>query len=47
MYGFAQGGWGISENSRVESDNRDKYGVNKTADQKIVCNHSTRGDFSK
>ena len=26
-------GWGIFENSSVESDIRDKYGVNETADQ--------------
>ena len=39
------GGWGIFENRRVESDRRDKYGVNETADQYIVWNHSTRGDF--
>ena len=35
----------ILENSSVEFDNRDKYGVNETADQLIVWNHSTRGDF--
>ena len=27
------GGWGIFENSSVESDIRDKSGVNETADQ--------------
>ena len=27
------GGWGISENSSVESDSRDKSDVNETADQ--------------
>ena len=41
------GGWCIFENSRVESDSRDKYDLNETADQYIVWNHSTRGDFSK
>ena len=41
------GGWGIFDNSSVESDSRDKYGVNETADQQLVWNHSTRGDFSK
>ena len=27
------GGWGILENSNVESDSRDKYYLNETADQ--------------
>ena len=26
------GGWGISEKSSVESDSRDKYDLNETAD---------------
>ena len=33
MYGYAQGGGVISENSSVDSDSRDKYDVNETADQ--------------
>ena len=41
------GGWGIFENSSVESDSRDQSGVNEIADQQIVWNHSTSGDFSK
>ena len=40
-------GWGIFENSCVDSDSREKYGVNEIADQYIVCNHSKRGYFSK
>ena len=39
------GGWGIFENYSVESDREEKSGVNETADQQIVWNHSTRGDF--
>ena len=39
------GGWGFSENSSVESVSRDKSDVNETADQQIVWNHLTRGDF--
>ena len=40
-------GWVILENYSVDSDSRDKYGVNEIADQQIVWDHSTRGDFSK
>ena len=36
------GGWGISENSIVESDSRDKSDVDETADPQIVWNHLTR-----
>ena len=41
------GGWGILENYSVQSDRGDKSGVNETADQQIVWNQSTRGDFLK
>ena len=41
------GGWVIFENYSVQSDSRDKSGVNEAADQQIVFNHSTRGYFSK
>ena len=40
-------GWGIFENISVEYDSRDKSYLNETADQYIVWNHSTWGDFSK
>ena len=33
-------GWGIFENISVDSDSRDKYDVNETADKQIVCIHS-------
>ena len=39
------GGWDIFEDSSVESYIRDKSDLNETADQQIVCNQSTRGDF--
>ena len=39
------GGWGIFENSCVESDSRDKSDLNETADKYILWNHSTRRYF--
>ena len=41
----SKGGGVISENSSAESDIRYKSDLNETADQYIVWNHSTRGDF--
>ena len=41
------GGWDISENISVESDIRYKSDLNETADQYIVWNYSSRGDFYK
>ena len=38
-------GWGIFENSTVESDNRENSDVNETADQQIVWIHSIGVDF--
>ena len=40
-------GWGIFENSSVESDSRDKSDVNETYDQQIVWIHSIRVYFLK
>ena len=38
-------GWGILENSSVESDSMDRSDVNETADQQIVWIQSIRVDF--
>ena len=40
-------GMGYLKNISVESDIRDKSYLNETADQYILLNHATRGDFSK
>ena len=37
--------WGIFKDYSEESDCRDKSDVYETADQYIVWNQSTRGDF--
>ena len=41
------GGWGVSKNSIVDYDSRDKSDLNKISDKEIVWNHSTGGYFSK
>ena len=38
------GGWGIFENSTVQSDSMDSSDVNEIADQQIVWIHSIRVD---